>query len=87
MCKDWDILTVQFLFLRQCDLMKQHGLCCNLGTYYNAFFLGAIFLLFKDLKEIITATGHRKLKFKKRLNFKKIRYEVVIILAMLLVSS
>ena len=60
MCKDWDILTVQFLFLRQCDLMKQHGLHCNLGTYYNAFFLGAIFLLFKDLKEIITATGHRK---------------------------
>ena len=40
--------------------MKQHGFRCNLGTYYNAFFLGAIFLLFKDLKEIITATGHRK---------------------------
>ena len=37
-----------------------HGLRCNLGTYYNAFFLGAIFLLFKDLKEIIIATGHRK---------------------------
>ena len=29
-------------------------------TINNAFFLGAIFLLFKDLKEIITATGHRK---------------------------
>ena len=71
MCKDWDILTVQFLFLRQCDLMKQHGLCCNLGTYYNAFFLGAIFLLFKDLKEIITVTDHRKFEIKKKIKFQE----------------
>ena len=52
--KMWEILTVQFPFLRQYDLMKQHGLHCNLGSYYNAYFLGSIFLLFKDLKEIIT---------------------------------